>query len=52
MKDKKVLRKNTKTTNHLMIIAKVAAIVTAVVFLLALLYGTANAAVSKELSNQ
>ncbi|AKP67636.1 hypothetical protein [Companilactobacillus ginsenosidimutans] len=52
MKDKKDLRNNIRTTSYFIIAAKVIIVITAVVFLITFSLGTANAAISKEISNQ
>lgn len=52
MKDKKVLRKNSKNTRYFLNAAKVVAVITALVFLVTFSRGTVNAAISKEISNQ
>ena len=52
MKDKKDLRNNTKSTKYLLIVAKVVGVLTALVFFVTLTYGTVNASISREISNQ
>lgn len=52
MKDKKVLRNDSKITSRFLVIAKVVAIITAVVFFISLSFGTVNAAIGKQITNQ
>ncbi|WP_125772116.1 hypothetical protein [Companilactobacillus furfuricola] len=52
MKDKKVLRNDSKITSRFLIAAKVVAIITAVVFFISFSLGTVNATISKQISNQ
>lgn len=52
MKDKKDLRNDSKIASRFLIVAKVVAIITAVVFFITLSFGTVNAAISKQIANQ